>query len=187
MPVRPPLHPRVRRLRRRGSNAQSLVETTLVLPLFILVSIACIDAGRYAYVRATVVNSARATARSLSLYPGQTNDCNGLIAADNTPGAVSLSPDPNSLASTATFAPTAPGSIPGNAGYVYIFPAVSTATPQLNDTTTPASSTNCQGQTRASGTVTVQITYQFVPWTPVAGSLIPPLTITAYSQNPTEY
>ena len=53
----------LRRLARRASGGQSLVEFALVLPLLILVMVGVFDAGRAIYAYNTVSNAARAGAR----------------------------------------------------------------------------------------------------------------------------
>ncbi|HEY7925787.1 MAG TPA: TadE family protein [Candidatus Dormibacteraeota bacterium] len=149
--------------RRAGSAAQTLVETALVLPIFLVIIFGALDAGRLVYTISIVRANAAATARQLELFPNRTSDCSSWTLGKLSPGLLKLVPDPAALASQGSFAPTAAASVPSNTGYIYVYPAVSTATPQ-------DSGTNCQATLtgRPKGTrVQVRITYHFSAWLPL--------------------
>jgi Flp pilus assembly protein TadG len=174
---------RSRHERRLGGNAgQTMVETALVIPIFLLLACATVDAGRIAYTLSIMKANAEATARQVTLFPNRTSDCSAWATGETSPGLLKLVPDPAALASQASFAPTAAASVPSNTGYIYIYPAVSTATPQ-------DSGTNCQATLtgRPKGTrVQVRITYHFTAWTPIPGPL-GTLLLSADASGSSEY
>ena len=158
-----------------------MVETALVLPMFILLVCGCIDFGRYVYVRGTLESAARAAGRQLTLTTAQTSDCPAWTIVKSSGNGISLVMDPNSTVtgSTSATAYTATSSIPTNSGYLFIYPAVATDT-----------ATNCDGvvRTTASGkTVTIRVTYRYTPWTPGISTLIPEIDAVSTSVQPTEY
>lgn len=70
-----------RRLFRRGHRGQSLTEFALILPVFIMVTVGIVDAGRAIYSYNTVANSARAAARVAIVNQDATDIRNAAIAA----------------------------------------------------------------------------------------------------------
>lgn len=158
-----------------------MVETALVLPVFILLVCGCIDFGRYVYVRGTLESDVRVAGRQLTLTTAQASDCPAWTIAKHSGNGISVVMDPNSTVtlSTGPSAYSATSSIPANSGYVFIYPAVATDT-----------STNCNGAVRtatAAKTVTVRVTYRYQPWTPGISTLIPEIDAVSTSVQPTEY
>ena len=160
----------------------------MVLPLFILLLSGIIDFGRYVYVRGTLDTDVIRAARAITLASNQKSDCvalNDVLSRGN--GIIDL-PDPNSL--VGDLAPTAGGAAnlepsvpPAGTGYIYVYPAVSTAIPQLPaNCNAPAASSG-----RPSGPVVVQTTYSFVPWTPLIAKSPGTIIIFATSTQTTEY
>lgn len=159
--------------RGRGFAGQAVLESAVALPILIALVCGCFDLGRFAYVRGTLDANARRAARQLTLPSGQTSDCAGLRAAVVSGNGIAVDVDPQSYAGGGS--PTVP---PPGSGYVYISPAVATA-PNLS---------NCDGGSRGSSVVIhVTVTYQFVPWTPLLGSLVGNHTVTVDSSAPSEY
>jgi Flp pilus assembly protein TadG len=156
-----------------------MVETALVMPVVFVLIFGCIDFSRYLYARATLEGHARDGARMLTLERHRSSDCSALTVATSSGGGISLDVDPSSVWNNASSSSTSPST---NRGLVYIYPAVAQSP--------SAGSPGCQaasGNRRPSGSVSVTITYNFAPWTPLIGSLTGPLMITAQSQEGSEY
>jgi Flp pilus assembly protein TadG len=150
------------RWEKRNGRGQSLVETALVLPLFLVVVCGAVDTGRLGFTISELKYVAEYTARQASLVPNRTSDCTPLSVGIEKAYLTNISVDPLSISTQSSFNPTAATSIPSNQGYVYIYPAVSIATPQL------PGPTNCTGAARPSNqTIQVQVTYHFTAWTPI--------------------
>jgi hypothetical protein len=69
---------RVKRVRRRG---QSLVEFALVLPIFLLLIMGVVDAGRLVYMNSTLSNAAREGARTGAVEAGWKGQSGGSCGA----------------------------------------------------------------------------------------------------------
>jgi len=169
------------RARHRRSRGQSMVETALVLPIFITLLCGCIDFGRYVYVRGTLESDARSAGRQLTLATSQASDCSAWTVAKHSGNGISVVLDPNSTVTLSTsptaYSPTS--SIPLNSGFLFIYPAVATD-----------ASVNCNGTVRtttAAKTVTTRVTYRYQPWTPGISTLIPEIDAVSTSVQPTEY
>ncbi len=148
-----------------------------------------IDFGRLVYTYAAISWAAREGARMATMATSQSSDCAILRRVEDvgrgfpiTPDAGSKAPnnDPNTAGSGNN--PTPPGSIPPGLGYVYIWPAVATASPI---------DANCNGQPRnvtgSSQTVAVQIQYKYQPLIPLFSEFIPNITLNTISVVRTEY
>jgi Flp pilus assembly protein TadG len=161
-------------------SAQALVEFSLVLPLFLMLCFAIVDSARYALAHAELEVDALSGVRATTLPGSVQTDCSALSAATggaNSP--VSLVVDPTSIFGDGPISGTTPSN---NQGDAYIYPAVA----QSGVTTT----TKCgsSGGSRASGPVTVTITYQFVPTTPIISTLWKNgITITVSATQQTQY
>jgi hypothetical protein len=161
-----------------------MVETALVMPVFLLLLCGLFDFGRYVYVRSTLNDEVIRAARHVGLRINSASDCAALNDVVERANGIIDSADPHSV--SGNLSPTAGGAAalepsipPTGQGYVYIYPAVATANPPL---------TNCTGAApRPSGEITVQTTYSFEPWTPMIKAMIPAITIYATSSQNSEY
>ena len=174
---------------RHRSNAQSLVEFSLVAPVLIVMLFLLIDFGRLVYTFGAISWATREGARMISLAPQQTTDCAVLQRVEQVGRGFPLTPDPNSLVGNTDpnnpgppLAPTSNDLIPPGQGYIYVWPAVSTAVPQ---------DSHCNGLPRkvsqTARDVSVQVKYKWQPLMPVIASIVPSFTITTISVVHTEY
>ena len=170
-------------------DAQSLVEFALVAPLLLLIIGVTIDFARVVYAYSAISAAARAGARTLSLKDQDNSDCLVFKAVEASGQGFSLTADPNSVAgnknpsSGTSPGPTTP---PPNQGYVYIYPAVSTAQP-------PDAAGNCGGTgasrfpANQAGDVAVEVQYGFRPWISFVADFVPGFPIKTVSVVQTEY
>jgi hypothetical protein len=173
---------------RRGQHAQSLVEAALVMPLFFALLFVTIDLGRAAYTYVIIGQIAQSSARTMSLPDNANSDCNVFSAATSGSNGYTIQADPKSVSGDLEpvahpTAPTAGTSIPANRGDLYLWPAVASANP-------PDSSGNCPGNGTArthTANVTAQVTFRFVPWTPIASTVIGAITLVAVSTVASQY
>ena len=174
----------VSRAGRQGTRSgQGLVEFSLILPFVLFVCFFCIDAGRLVYTYNSISSIARDGARTASLASQTYSDCLTFSRVESEGAPFGITADPNS--SYGDSDPNNPGTpgpsnpSPGN-GYVYVFPAVATASP-------PDSAPNCSStsprQLGAPPTndVTVLVEYRFVPFTPLVANLLGGITVKAIS------
>ena len=172
------------RSRRRSTQCQSLAEFALLLPIFLFVTSGMIDFGRYVYTQGVLNGEVARAARLVTLATNQATDCavfNDVLGSTN--GIINAA-DPHSI--SGDMAPGAggpsgsePSTPPAGQGYAYIYPAVATGLPVLF---------HCSGAARpGSSLVTVQLTYTFVPWTPVVSRLASSFIVTASSTQTSEY
>jgi Flp pilus assembly protein TadG len=175
--------------RRERQQAQSMVEFSLLAPVFLIILFLTIDFARLAYAYAAVSWAAREAARVVSLQPQASSDCAALQTAEGTAQGFLLTADPNSRAGNSDpnspGPPYAPSTPPAGQGYIYIWPAVATNTP-------PDSPANCVGTSArpiAAGVqdVAVQVKYRYLPLMPLISSFLPPITLTTISVVHTEY
>jgi Flp pilus assembly protein TadG len=167
-----------------------MVEFALILPVILFVVFFCIDAGRLIYTYNAISSVARDGARTASLGTQFQSDCLTLSRVEAAGKGFPINADPNSIAgNTDPNNPGTPGpSAPGvGQGYVYIFPAVSTADPPDSQ----SSPDNCDGASRQWGTaqihdVSVEVQYQFVPLTPLVGQWLGGITVKAISVEQVE-
>ena len=164
-----------------------MVEFSLVAPLLLLVLVLTVDFARLIYTYSAISSAAREGARLVSLRPQQSSDCLALQRMVDVGKGFPLQVDPNSIiADSDPNSPSGalqPASPPPGVGYVYIWPAVATAAPQLP--------TACGGGTRQFPTgkvhdVSVQITYHFTPFTPLVSQFITDFNIKTVSVVQTE-
>ncbi len=173
-------------------QGQTLVEFALVAPLLLLMVFLTIDFGRLVYTYGAIAWAAREGARLASLQPQETSDCAIYQSVEAAGQGFPLSPDPNSLVGnsdpnnpTGTLRPTLP---PAGQGYIYVWPAVSTARPQ-------DSGANCMGRPRSGGSgsglaihdVAVQVQFTYTPMVPLIGSFIGTIPIKTISVFHSEY
>lgn len=166
------------------TRGQALTEFALIAPVMLLFGFVCIDLGRLMYTYAAVSDAAGETARTIALQASSNSDCLAIQRANAVAQGFNLQMDPNSLAGN-TDPNGTPGtlnpatSVPPNVGYVYFWPAVSTAVPQTS---------NCNGAPRqfsqSQRHVAVEIQFHFIPLTPLPGGDI---TVKSLSVEQTEY
>ncbi|HYM50101.1 MAG TPA: TadE family protein [Candidatus Limnocylindrales bacterium] len=162
-----------------------MVEFAMVSPILIIIMFLLIDFARLVYAYGAVSWAAREAARVVSMQPQATSDCLALHTAEQTAQGFPLSADPNSVAgNTDPNNPGTPGpttNIPAGTGLIYIWPAVASASPDVN----------CNGTTRAVSPtvqdVAVQVKYAYRPIMPLISSFVPSFTITTISVVHTEY
>ena len=164
-----------------------MVEAALVLPVFLLLLSLTVDIGRAAYTYVIIGQVAQAAARTLSLPDSAHTDCPAFTNAESASNGYTIAADPLSVTGdgdpvATPSAPTQGSSIPANQGDLYLWPAVASAAP-------PDSVANCTGSTNRvhQGRVTAQVTFRFVPWTPIAGNLTGPITIVASASVQSQY
>jgi Flp pilus assembly protein TadG len=184
--------PRSRRSRRRRTRGgQGLVEFALVAPIFVIGIFLIIDFGRLLYAYSSISSAAREGARILSLKSDQFSDCYAYQQMEKVAQGFVMQADPNSLATNDD--PNYPGTdhnpspnVPLGTAWVYIYPAVSTASP-------PDASPGCTNANTARSvssttrSVAVEIQYHFMPLTPLIGNILPDITLKTISVTQTEY
>ncbi len=180
---------RSRAQRAERQHAQSMVEFSLVAPVLVLMIFLMIDFGRLVYTYGAIAWATREGARLASLQPQVQTDCPILNRVVQVGRGFPLAPDPNSIAGNAD--PNNPGSSsikpttpPPGLGYIYIYPAVAPAAPQLPN--------NCDGtQLRKTASqyldVAVQVQYSYVPLIPLISSFVPNIQVRTISVVHTEY
>lgn len=156
----------------RAEGGQALVEFALTLPLVLLVTFFAVDVGRLIYTYSSISAAAREGARLVSTTEQLYSDCYAIALMEQVGSGFPLTMDPSSLVGnsdpnnpTGTLRPSTP---PRATGYIYIWPAVSTATPQES---------HCDGSQRGGSQtirhVAVQVQYDFTPLTPFMEQLYP--------------
>lgn len=157
-----------------------MVETALVLPLFLSVVLGMIESARLVYVRSVMESDARAAARAMAVDLVRRSDCPAWQAGtDSGGGWVELGVDPSSVWNNG-FQPPANAPPGPNRGYLYLYPAAATAVPgscPLPNSCVPA----CSLPVNDVETVTATVTYDFVPRVPFpVGSIT--VTVSATEQ-----
>ena len=161
---------RPKRPTRERSIGQALVEFAFVFPVITLLTFGFIDVGRAVFTYNTLTNAARQAARVAAV-----NQVDPVSAPWN---CLANKPVESAVAPNWTFrgCAVAAGATAGlkasdvSASYA--------APPGVSLTCTPSASVGC--------IVTVTVVANFTPITPVAGSIIGPMTFTATSQMPVE-
>src|SRR5579863_6336407 len=87
-----------RRGRRRGENAQGIIEAALTLPVFLLLLCLTIDIGRAAYTYVIMGQLAQQAARTLSLPDNAHADCSTFANAESSGNGYTIVADPLSIA-----------------------------------------------------------------------------------------
>ena len=165
-----------------------MVEVALTLPIFLSLVFVTIDLGRAAYTYVIIGQVAQSSARAMSLPDNSTTDCAVFNAGDSASNGFTIQADPKSVSGDLDpvahpTAPTAGTAIANNKGDLYLWPAVASANP-------PDSVFNCPGNGTARShntTVTAQVTFRFVPWTPIAAQVIGSMTLVAVSSVTSQY
>jgi len=111
-----------------------MTEFALVAPLLFLILLVTIDFGRLVYTYGVITSSARDSARALSLKINQATDCSAYQIAEQTAQGFRLNPDQTSMVGDTNpnrpSGPLQPTTPPPGQGYIYIWPAVGTGSPQ---------------------------------------------------------
>lgn len=149
------------RTRRRG---QSLVEFALVLPIFLLLIMGVIDAGRLVYMNSTLSNAAREGARTGSVEarwmpPNNTGACGAASGLKCPANEAALLAD---IKATADYMNTPFG--PVAAAYMRCTAAGSVAPAVGTNTTCSPNSTGSQ--------ISVRVTQTWSALTPIIGQII---------------
>lgn len=161
-----------------------MIEAAMVLPIFIVVMFITLDICRGAYTWVIIGQDAEVAARQATLPDNRTSDCSSIDSVETAGNGITIKSDPDSYmgGGTASGAPSQ-----SNAGYLFINAPQASASPP-----DAAGDANCSNTTpttgaRGHGTVTAQITFNFVPWTPIASQFFPALRLTASSTEATQY
>ena len=160
----------------------------MVLPFFLALFFGVVDLGRCVYQYVIMGQTAETAARMMSLPDNKATDCTIFTALLGSGNGYSIVADPNSIRgdadpSTTPSAPTAGSSVAANGADLYLYPAVAAASP-------PSSSANCGGSGATRGTkiqVDAQVTYRFVPWTPVISQIGSSITLTVIAKEWMQY
>lgn len=163
-----------------------MVEFAILAPILLMMFFLTIDFGRLVYVYSAIAWAAREGGRMASLEPQKATDCLIYQRVLQAAQGLSLAPDPNSLVNdsnpNAPAPPLQPATPPPGQGYIYIFPAVSTTTPQYPN--------NCTGDPRSNSKsfpVAVQIQYTYAPLATWFSDFLPNITLRTISVVSTEY
>ena len=160
----------VKRQARRRSNGQALVEFAFVFPIITLLAFGFLDIGRAVFQWNTLTSAARQAAR---------------VAVVNQ---IDPSSAPwNCLANKPVESATSPNwTFRGCAIAAGQAIGVKSADISVSYSAPPGVTLQCNTVRSVGCLVTITIVSQYVPITPVAGTLIGPMTMTATSQMPIE-
>jgi len=155
---------------RHGTRGQALVEFAFVFPIIAFLAFAFIDIGRAAFQWNTLGSAARQAARVavVNQIDPTTGPWNCLA---NKPVESTTSPNWTFRGCAVTAGQTI--------GVTSADVSVSYAAP-------PGVSLDCTSVRNVGCIVTVQVRSRYIPITPVAGTLIGPITMTATSEMPIE-
>jgi Flp pilus assembly protein TadG len=156
----------------RGTRArgQALVEFAFVFPIIVLLAFGFIDVGRAVFSHNTLTNAAREAARVAAV--------NQIDPASGPWSCVANKPVQSAANPTWTFrgcaiaAGAAVGVTDADVSVTYAAP--------------PGTSIQCSSSLTVGCIVSVTVTTDFAPITPVAGSIIGPIAMSATSQMPIE-
>jgi Flp pilus assembly protein TadG len=155
---------------RQGARGQALVEFALVFPIITLLAFGFIDVGRAVFAYNTLTNAARQAAR---------------VAAVNQvdPVAGPWGCQPNKPVQD----PSAPDwTFRGCAMSAGVTVGVQSGDVTISYAAPPGSALECVNALNVGCIATVTVVAHFIPITPVAGSVIGPITMSATSQMPIE-
>ena len=158
------------RRRRQRSAGQSLVEFAFIVPIITLLAFGFIDIGRAVLTFNTVASAAREASRVASV--NQLDPVAGPWQCDEGRPVEDVD-DPHW-----TFRGCAL-----NAGKTA---GVATSDVVVSYAAPPGVTLTCSGTLNVGCIVTVTVTAHYIPITPVAGSLIGPITVTSTSSMPIE-
>lgn len=160
---------------RRKSAGQSLVEFSLILPIFMVIVLGLIDGGRLIYMNSVLSQSAREAARVVSVeasWIGSTDP------SCNTSGGPVCPATFNAMLADAVAAAnrmvTPFGTIP--TANVYLRCDVLGSAPTGNWTGTPSCSSSSTGSV-----VSIHVVMTYTAITPVVGQVIPSIELAGYA------
>jgi Flp pilus assembly protein TadG len=160
----------IRRVGRRRTRGQSLVEFALSLPVFMLILFGLVDGARYVFVSNAVSNAAREGARRASV------EASWIAKANTSCGAVGGPVCPADATTLRTHVLTAANlemSPFGSVTNLYI--SCDGSTPPTGQWT---SGTACTSFTASGDIVSVRVTYSWSAMTPIISSIMGNLTAT---------
>jgi Flp pilus assembly protein TadG len=165
--TRPHDHERPRRDRARG---QALVEFAFVFPIIMLLAFGFIDVGRAVFEWNTLTNAARSAARVAAV--NQVDPVSGPWGCQaNKPVESATSPNWTARG-CALLSGAAVGVVSADVSISYAAP--------------PGVTLECSSRRNIGCIARVTITNSFMPITPVAGSIIGPISMSATSEMPIE-
>lgn len=157
----------------RSQRSQSLVEFSMVAPVFLVIIFAAIDISRLLYTYTAISSAARDGARTASLGTAIYSDCEIIREVELVGQGFPVRMDPNSLVGNSDpnnpSGPLQPATPPPNVGYAYIWPAVATAAPP--DSNCDSAQPRAISQTVRH--VAVEVQYHFVALTPFIAQITP--------------
>ena len=157
------LHPR--------SKGQALVEFAFIFPIIALLAFGFIDIGRAVFTQNILGNAAREASRVAAV--NQLDPVDGPWQCNSNHPVEDLNNPGWTFRGCALTAGRTAGLESGDIGYTYAAP--------------PGTNLTCTGGTLTVGCiVTVTVTANYFPITPVAGSIIGPITFHATSSMPIE-
>jgi len=182
------------------TRGQAMVEFALISPLLFLMMALLIDFGRLIYAFGAIASAAEQGARIVSLHSQQSSDCLAFQRMESVGKAFPLGPDPASTTGNGDPNPP-PDYTPGptnqnpttptpGQGLIYIYPAVALGSPNPG---LPDAAANCGGDGNPRLTastardVEVEITYEFVPITPIVSAFIPGFRVYTVSTTRVAY
>jgi TadE-like protein len=156
--------------RRQRSRGQALVEFAFVFPVIALMAFGFIDIGRAVFTSNTLTNAARQAVRVAAV--NQLDPVSGpWLCEANKPVEDPANPG-WTIRGCAVLAGRTAGVLPANVTISYAAP--------------PGTDISCSGTLTVGCIATVTVVTQYVPITPVAGSVIGPITMTSSSSMPIE-
>jgi hypothetical protein len=162
--------PRLGRPRRDGSRGQALVEFALVFPLIVLIVFGFVDVGRAVLTYNTLTNAARQGARVAVV--SQVDPASAPFRCEaNRP-----TEDPSDPYWTFRGCAIAAGA---SIGVVAADVSIAYAPP-------PGTTVECSSSISVGCIAAVTVVHQFNPITPLAGTLLGPLTMSSTSEMPVE-
>lgn len=157
-------------MKRHRTRGQALVEFAFVFPVIVLLAFGFIDVGRAVFGYNTLTNAARQAARVAAV--------NQVDPAVGPWSCLANTPVQNAASPSWTFrgcAVTAGAAV----GVTDADVSVSYAAP-------PGTTIQCSSGLTVGCIVSVTVTSDFVPITPIAGSIIGPISMSATSEMPVE-
>jgi len=161
--------------RRRQPSGQSMVEFALVLPVFLLIVFGLIDAGRLVFMNSTLSQASREAARTASVeayWVGRTDPSCGTFGGPVCPADTATLKAHMTAAANQMMAPF--GTIPGTS--IHVICGANGSAPPSGAWTAAVNAPTCTGR-QAQDLVSVRAVMTFQPLTPIAGSLIGPITL----------
>jgi Flp pilus assembly protein TadG len=154
---------------RRGSG-QTLVEFAFIFPIIMLLAFGFIDVGRAVFEYNTLTSAARAAARVAMV--NQVDPASGPWKCEATKPVESVASPNWTFRGCAMTAGAALGVTSADVSVSYAAP--------------PGVTLECTSRLNIGCIATITVTNQYTPITPVAGTIIGPISMTATSEMPIE-